>query len=140
MSHKLYSHDQKTGRVKETSALSTSRTEILLNTESTQQFYIFVGLFLLPYMITARPVVTFHLMNIKSACSHQQSDPCCVFLPGLAVCTDIRSDNSTADTERNLKQTVIIRVLFGFKKKRKAGSVKGIRPYFDTESRRGTGS
>lgn len=38
MSHRLYSHDQKTGKVKEMSALSTSRTEIPLNKES-RQFY-----------------------------------------------------------------------------------------------------
>lgn len=37
-----------------------------------------------------------------SSVSHPQSDPCCVFLPGLVVCTDTHSDNSTADTERNL--------------------------------------
>lgn len=37
-----------------------------------------------------------------SSVSHPQSGPCCVFLPGLVVCTDTHSDNSTADTEQNL--------------------------------------
>lgn len=34
--------------------------------------------------------------------SHPRSDPCCVFLPELAACTDTRSDNSTADTGQSL--------------------------------------
>lgn len=34
--------------------------------------------------------------------SHPQSDPSCVFLPELVVCTDTHSDNSTADSEQNL--------------------------------------
>lgn len=38
------------------------------------------------------------------AASHRQSDPCCVFLPGLGVCTDTRSDSSTANTEQSLME------------------------------------
>lgn len=56
--------------------------------------------------------------------SHPRSDPCCVFLPGLVVCTDIHSDNSTADTERNLcvpderstQKIILIRLQFDLEK------------------------
>lgn len=120
--HRLYSHDQKRGRAKETSALSTSMTEIPLKTGSRWEFTSLsfnshVCLLAAVVMMSPRHAwwnitgsqdsydkpgcVRLYSVSLAGV-SHPRSDPCCVFLPELVVCTDIRSDSSTADTEQNL--------------------------------------
>lgn len=75
--------------------------------------------------------------------SHPRSDPCCVFLPELAVCTDTRSDNSTADTEQNLRvpdERKTDHALVWFRNVSTMYLSQVFWPYFGTRSKQGTGS